>query len=242
MHLNPIFNAFWRIPESWNQAEAWEVPPMWYKWKISFKQNSSVLLSHWLLSPRLSVELLASTDVCERGMRYPRGQSSGGAEDGGRGYLGREGFQELQQVEVGVLNGHGGSTDDAVQRPLGHVHQVHQPHLHIALRLHWLLQLKSGHIINRLQQLKSHSHFSTEKILFLLLLIVQFITRQMKYSIHSYQNGPASSSIHHTTDQILCVLLLIVQSVSWAYSTDQISFVLLLTVQFESWAFQQETG
>ena len=57
-------------------------------------------------------------------------------------YLSREGVTKLQEVEGAVLDGHGSSADDAMQGPLGHVHQGHQPHLHVALCSHRPLQLQ----------------------------------------------------------------------------------------------------
>ena len=57
-------------------------------------------------------------------------------------YLSREGVAKLQEVEGAVLDGHGSSADDTMQGPLGHVHQGHQPHLHVALCSHRPLQLQ----------------------------------------------------------------------------------------------------
>ena len=59
-------------------------------------------------------------------------------------YLCGEHAEELQQLKALVLDCHGSRADDAVQGFLGHHHQRHQPHLHVALSLHILLQLKYG--------------------------------------------------------------------------------------------------
>lgn len=59
-------------------------------------------------------------------------------------YLGRKHVEEFEKLEVGILNSHCCSADDAVQREMRHLHQRRQPHFHISICLHWLLQLKKS--------------------------------------------------------------------------------------------------
>ena len=54
-------------------------------------------------------------------------------------HLCREHVEELEQLEVGVLYGHGRRPDHHVQGVVSHLHQRHQPHLNIAVCFHRLL-------------------------------------------------------------------------------------------------------
>lgn len=56
-------------------------------------------------------------------------------------YLGRKHVEELQKLEAAILDRHGRSPDDSMQRLLGHQHERHQPVLHITFSLHRLLKL-----------------------------------------------------------------------------------------------------